>query len=113
MSGLTDEEADAVGGWLGRHEFEKVSSIGGDSSPFGDRQDLWERDGTLVRLTRDRGQWWYDLSQGAASVWLDVDAVADALGSKLTAPVDRVADVVGSIDGRVFGALSASIRHSP
>ena len=113
MSDLTDDEADAVGGWLDRHEFEKVSSRGGDSSPFGDRQDVWERDGTLVRLTRDRGQWWYDVSRHGANVWLDVDSVAGALGSKSTAPVDRVADVTGSIDDRVFGALSASIRHAP
>ncbi|WP_310526522.1 hypothetical protein [Nocardioides sp.] len=113
MSDLTDEEAEAVGGWLDRHEFEKVSSRGEDSSPFGDRQDVWERDGTLVRLTRDRGQWWYDLSQDGTDVWLNVDAVAGASGSKATAPIDRVADVTGSIDDRVFSALSASLRHSP
>ena len=113
MSDLTDEEAEAVGGWLERHEFGKVSSHRGVSSAFGDHRVAWERDGTLLRMTRDRGQWWYDVSQEGTNVWLDVDDVAGAAGSKSTAPVDRVADLVGSIDHRVFGALSASLRHSP
>jgi hypothetical protein len=113
MSQLTNDQAEDVRGWLDRHEFEKVTSRGGDFSPFGDRQEVWERHGTLVRLTRDRGQWCYELSRDGANVWLDIDAVAGAIGSKSTAPADRVADVAGSIDDRAFGALSASPRPSP
>jgi hypothetical protein len=58
MSELTDEDAGDVRDWLDRNQFQHVSSLGGDTTAFGDRQDVWERDGTLVRLSRDRGQWW-------------------------------------------------------
>lgn len=113
VSELTVEEAEAVRGWLARHEFEHVSSIGGDSATFSDRQDVWERAGTLLRLTRDRGQWWYDLSRAGSTVWLGVDGVAGALGVKVDAPVERVAAVASSIDDRVFDALRDQVRHSP
>lgn len=112
MSELTAAQAEAVRSWLDRNQFQHVSSIGGDSTGFGDRQDVWEREGTLFRLTRDRGQWWCDLSRSGANLWLDVDGVATALGSKSTAPVERAADVA-SIDDRVFGALRTVVRHSP
>src|SRR4051794_6725293 len=72
MTELTAEEARALRGWLNTHQFQTVSSIGGDSAPFGDRQEVWERDGTLIHLTRDRGQWWYDLSRRSTNVWLDI-----------------------------------------
>ncbi|WP_404385018.1 hypothetical protein LL946_04020 [Knoellia locipacati] len=113
MSMLAGEDADEVRNWLGRNEFEHVSSVGGDTAGFGDRQDIWERDGTLIRVTRDRGQWWYDMSRAGTGSWLDVDTVAGAMGYKLTAPVERVAYVAASIDDRVFGALLAAERHSP
>jgi hypothetical protein len=113
MSELADEEVAAVQSWLDRHQFEHVSSVGGDSEGFGDRQDVWERDRTLLRITRDRGQWWYDLSRSGTNVWLDVDGVAGAMGFKSTAPVERVADVASSIDDRVFVALSTVVRSSP
>jgi hypothetical protein len=113
VSALTDEDAEAVRSWLERHQFEHVSTVGGDSAPFGDRQDIWERRDTLFRVTRDRGQWWYDLSRSGAEIWLDVDGVAGAMGSKSTEPVERVADVASSIDDRVFEALSSIVRHAP
>jgi hypothetical protein len=113
VSQLTVEEAETVRGWLERNEFEHVSSIGGESAAFGDRQDVWEREGTLLRLTRDRGQWWYDLSRAGSTVWLDVDGVAGAIGVKSDAPFERVAGVASSIDDRVFDALSDAVRHSP
>ena len=112
MSELTEEDAEAVRSWLDRNQFELVSSVGGGSAGFGDRREVWQRDRTLLRLTRDRGQWWYDLSRSGASLWLDVDGVAGALGSKSTAPVERVAEV-STIDDRVFGALSTVVRQSP
>lgn len=112
MSMLAGEDADEVRYWLGRNEFEHVSSVGGDTAGFGDRQDIWERDGTLIRVTRDRGQWWYDMSRAGTGSWLDVDTVAGAMGYKLTAPVERVAYVAASIDDRVFGALLTAERHS-
>lgn len=112
MADLTDDEAKEVRSWLNRNQFSRLSSVGGDTTAFGDRRDIWERDGVLFRLTRDRGQWWYDLSRASADVWLDVDDVAGALGSKSHAPVGRVAEVA-SIDDRVFPALTASVRHAP
>jgi hypothetical protein len=112
MSELTEDDTGAVRDWLRRNQFENVASMGGDSAPFGDRQEVWERDGTLIRLARDRGQWWYDLSRTGAGHWLDVDGVAGAMGSKSTAPVERVADVA-SIDDRKFSAISTMVRDAP
>lgn len=69
--------------------------------------------GTRFRLTRDRGQWWYDISRDGADLWLDVDGVAGAMGSKSTIPVERVADLASSIDDRVFVALSTVVQPAP
>ncbi len=113
MSELTEDEAEEVRGWLARNEFEHVSSVGGHTMGIGDRQEIWERTGTLIRVTGGRGQWWYDMSRTGAGTWLDVDVVAGAMGCKLTAPVERVAYVAASIDDRVFGALLTTERHSP
>lgn len=112
MSKLTDEDAKDVRYWLGRHEFEHVSSVGGGTTAFGNCQDVWEQNGTLIRVTRDRGQSWYHISRTGATSWLDVDTVAGAMGYKLTAPVERVAYVATSINDRVFGALIAAEPHS-
>jgi hypothetical protein len=109
---LNDEDAEEVRRWLDRNQFQHISSIGGDSAGFGDRQDVSERDGTLIRLTRDRGQWWYDMSRSNANVWLDVDSVAAAMGYKQTAPVERVDVVASSVDDRVFGALRPAEQPS-
>lgn len=113
MSQLTDEDAEDVRLWLSLNAFKHVSSVGGDTTGFGDRQDTWKRDGTLIRLTRDRSQWWYDMSRTGTGAWLDVDTVSGAMGYKLTAPVERVAYIASSIDDRVFGALLTAERHSP
>jgi hypothetical protein len=113
MSELTDEDAGDVRDWLDRNQFQHVSSLGGDTTAFGDRQDVWERDGTLVRLSHDRGQRWYDMSRSGTNAWLDVDSVAAAMGYKLTTPVERVADVASSIDDRVLATLRTAVRQSP
>jgi hypothetical protein len=110
---LTHKEAEAVRDWLERNQFDQVTSIGGPEAAFGDQQDTWEREGTLVRLTRDRGQWWYDTSRVGTNIWLDVDTVAGGMGYKQTAPVERIAVVASSIDDRVFGALTTAERRAP
>jgi hypothetical protein len=113
MSGLRDEEAEAVRGWLAHNHFGHVSESRGGSTVFA-RQDVWERDGTLVRLTRDRdGRWRCELSRNNADLWLDVDRVAVALGCEATVPVERLAQVALSMNDRVFSALSSTRRHSP
>jgi hypothetical protein len=112
MSKLTDEDAEAVRSWLNRHEFQHVSSVGGDGTRFGDRQDVWERAGTLIRVTRDRGQWWYDMSRAGTDSWLDVDTVVGAMGYKQAQPAERVAVVASSVDDRVYGALLSAELHS-
>ncbi|GAA1241260.1 hypothetical protein [Oryzihumus leptocrescens] len=112
MAELTEQDAGAVRQWLESNQFQHVSTVGGDSEGFGDRQDVWERDGTLVRLTRDRGQWWYDLSRSGTNNWLDVDSVNAALGYKQTSPVERV-QVAGAVDDRMFSALLTAVRPSP
>lgn len=105
MSQLTDEDAEDVRHWLSQNALKHVTSVGGDTTGFGDRQDTWERHGTLIRLTRDRGQWWCDMSRTGTGSWLDVDTVSGAMGYKLTAPVERVAYIASAVDDRVFGAL--------
>ncbi len=106
VSDVSDEVAVGLRIWLTRNQFELVAPVGGDSASFGDRQDTWDRNGTRVRLTRDRGQWWCDLSRLGSNVWLDLDDVAGALGVKFTDPVERLATAASSIDDRVFDALS-------
>ena len=113
MGELTEEDAGAVRQWLESNQFQRISSVGGDSAGFGDRRDVWERDGTLVRLTSDRGQWWYDVSRSGSDHWLDVDSATAAMGYEQTAPVERVQVVAGSMDDRVFSTLSTAVRHSP
>jgi hypothetical protein len=81
--------------------------------PFGDAQDVWERDGALIRLTRDRGQWRYDLSRGGSLFWLDVDLVSGAMGYAQTDPAERVAVVSSAIDDRALAVLGQAVRHSP
>jgi hypothetical protein len=110
---LTDEEAEAVRKWLEHNQFVHASSRPDDPSRFGDHQDVWERDGTLLRLTRDRlGQWWCDLSRNSA-VWLEVDRVARAVGSRSGAPVERVAEIATTMNDAEFGALIKVLPHSP
>ena len=53
--------------------------MSGPEAGFGDQQDIWDRDGTLVRLTRGRCQSCYDMSRPGTNVWLDVDTIAAAL----------------------------------
>jgi hypothetical protein len=113
MAELTDEDAEAVRPWRKGHQFDHVSTAGGDTAGFGDRQDVWERNGTLVRLTRERSQWWYDISRTGTDDWLDADEVTAAMRNKRTAPVERVQVVAASINDRVFGALRTTVRHSP
>jgi hypothetical protein len=110
---LTDDEAEGLRKWLDQNQFEHLSEGGGDSAGLGDRVDAWERDGTLVRLTRDaRGQWWYALSRGGR-VWLDVDRVASAMGTTSTVPFERVAELAGSMNDRVFDALVSALGDAP
>jgi hypothetical protein len=112
MRGLTDEEADALRNWLGS-EFEKVSKGESESAGSDGGQEVWERGGTLVRLTRDHGRWSCDLSRTGKNVWLGIDRIAAAMGYEASVPVVRVAEVVGSMNDRVFDTLRASLPHSP
>jgi hypothetical protein len=109
VAGLTDDDAEGVRKWLDENQFERVSEGGGTAAWPGDRQDVWERDGTLVRLTRDPGgQWSCALSRGGR-VWLDVDRVASAMGTASTVPSERVAELAGSMSDRVFEALVTAL----
>lgn len=113
MAGLTDEEAEMVRKWLAQHLVEHEWSGPTDPGRFGDGQEVWQRDGTLVRLTRNGGGWTCDLSRRNAQAWLDLGRMATAMGSPATAPVERVADLCSTLNDRVFGALSATLPHSP
>src|SRR3954462_12842279 len=106
MANLSDEDAARVRAFVEREQFdlEFLTTLGG----FGDEQRVWDRDGALVRLTRDRGQWWCDLSHRGWPDWFDIDLVAGALGSKTNDVVDRLRGVLGAfIDGRLLEPLRA------
>jgi hypothetical protein len=112
--GLTDEEVEAVQLWLGLHQFDNVWSTKSEPGVFPDRQEIWEREGTRLRLTRDRhGQWRCDVSRAGSTVWLDVSRVAAALGYEWTDQVARVGDVARSMNDRVFHSLSNTLGPSP
>jgi hypothetical protein len=101
---LSEVEAMQVRELVAREQFVREEARA--SSSFGDQLDVWERDGALVRLTRDRGQWWCDLSRRGWSDWFDVDLVAEAFGSKSQSPADRIGDVIGKFaDDRLLEAL--------
>lgn len=110
---LTSGDAEAVRLWLESHQFQQVSSIGGKDAPFGDRQEVWECGGTLIRLTRDSGQWWYDISRSGFEFWLDVDRASAAMGYKQTDPTERVAVISSTIDDQVFTVLDSTVKHAP
>ena len=81
MAKLSDDEAAGVRELISREQFVVESArVSGD---FGEEQQVWERGGALVRLTRDRGQWWCELSRRGWSDWFDVDLVAGALGVEI------------------------------
>jgi hypothetical protein len=113
MAEVTGEHAEAVRHWLDNSQFEHVSTAGGASAAFGDRQDAWQHDGALVRLTRDRGQWWCDVSRSGTDVWLDLDVLTAALGYAHTAPVERLKLLANSIDDGTFRGLFTAAAHSP
>jgi len=103
---LSDEEAAEVQAFVDREQFtlEFVTTVG----EFGDEQRIWARDGALVRLSRDRGQWWCELSHRGWPDWFDIDVVAGALGSKSYEPADRVSDVIDKFtDDRLLEPLRA------
>ena len=89
MGMLSASDADTVVTRLGREGFSRVS-FREDPDHFDDQQATWSDGDARVRLTRDRGEWWCDLSYGAWSDWFDLDLVAGFLESKEQAPEDRV-----------------------
>lgn len=113
MGKLSTEDAAAIRAWLGRNQFQQVSSIGGDTAPFGDRQEVWQRDGSLIRLTSDRGEWFYDFSRHGAGFWLDIDEVVSAMRWKQHDPIERVELVASAIDDRLLASLDGAMRRSP
>jgi hypothetical protein len=112
MTEITADEAVAGRAWLGRNQFDLVSTRGGKDAAFGDQQEVWVRDGTLIRLTRDRGQWWADVSRQDTDVWLDAFEVGGALGEKSQLFEHRLA-TAAIVDDRVFGALVGYLKPSP
>lgn len=103
---LNDDEAREVRRFVEREHFlvDSTITIGG----FGDEQRVWERDGALVRLTKDRGQWWCELSHRGCTDWFDLDLVAVAFGSKSYGPAERLGDVINNFtNDRLQGPLRA------
>jgi len=105
---LTDREAEAVASWLRSEQFSTVSRL---ASPqhFGNEQTVWSRGQALVRLTRDRGQWWCDLSLSGWTEWFDVDVVAGFFESKEQG-ADRRVHLVDELSDRLLDPLRAASR---
>jgi hypothetical protein len=100
---LSDVEAAEVRVLVAREQFVIEST----SADFGEQQ-VWERGGVLVRLTRDRRQWSCELSRRGWRDWFDVDLVAAAFGSKSDGPAERIADVIDKFaDDRMLQPLTA------
>lgn len=111
MAELSDVDAAEVRALVAREQF--VVDSARVSEGFGDEQQVWERDGALVRLTRDRGQWWCELSRRGWSDWFDVDLAAGAFGSKSHGPAGRVADVIAKFaDDRMLDPLRAAMDRA-
>jgi hypothetical protein len=103
---LSETEAGEIREFVVRNQF--VVRSAGTFDGFGDEQQVWERDGALVRLTHDRGEWWCDLSHFGWSDWFDVDLAAGAFGSKSYGRTDRVGDVIDKFtDDRMLEPLRA------
>jgi hypothetical protein len=108
MGLVTPGEVEAVTSWLRSEGF---SSVGRVVSPdhFGDEQSTWSRGQALVRLTRDRGQWWCDLSLVGWTEWFDVDVVAASFETKDQA-VERRVLLVDELSDRLLDPLQAASR---
>lgn len=103
---LSGDEVAGVRELITREQF--VIESARASGDFGDEQQVWERGGALVRLTRDRGQWWCELSRRGWRDWFDVDLVAGAFGSRSDGPAERIADVIDKFaDDRMLEPLRA------
>lgn len=106
MAELTEAEAAQVRDWVQRRGFHLTSDLGSQS--FGDEERIWERNNARVRLTRDRGQWWCELSYRGCPEWFDLDLAARALGSKFPDVEGRIGDVIDKFsDGRLLEPLRA------
>ena len=108
MGVLTDKEAEAVASWLRSEQFSPVSRLV-SSEDFGNEQTFWFRGQALVRLTRDRGQWWCDLSSAGWTEWFDVDVVAGFFESKEQG-ADRRVPLVDDLSDRLLDPLRAASR---
>ena len=109
MTHIGDDEAAEVLLWLARNEFDLRSRIGGTGEGFGDEQSIWSRGPARVRVTRDRGQWWCDVSWGLSTVWLDVHDVAGAMQTKEYRTTDRLAWVISSLRSETYDALAKTL----
>lgn len=109
MGVLTEAEAGLVTSRLSSEGFSHANRKT-DPDHFGDEQTTLSRGQALVRLTRDRGQWWCDLSLAGWADWFDVDAVAAFFESKEQA-VDRRVLLVDQLTDRLLEPLKASTRR--
>ncbi|MDX6254485.1 MAG: hypothetical protein QOJ11_819 [Frankiales bacterium] len=74
---LSETDAASIREAVKRDRFAVASTT---SSPrFGDVQTIWRSSRLLVRLTRDRGQWFADVRHDDWDDWFDIDDVAAAV----------------------------------
>jgi hypothetical protein len=113
MTDIGADEAAQILLWLPQNQFERLSHVGGAHAGICDEQSTWARGPARVRVTRDRGQWWCDVSWEGFTTWLDVHDVAGAMQSKAYGSADRLAWVTSSLRSQTFGALAGFVRHAP
>lgn len=89
MSELSPTEVESVIEWLDHAGYARRNQQ--DGLGFGDHLEEWERGRQLVRLVRDRGQWFLDVGQSGWTDWFDIDLTAFVIGSRADSVVDRMA----------------------
>jgi hypothetical protein len=106
MGELSEAEGHTIAEWLSANEF-TVADQSRDA-PFGDQHDDWVRLGLMVRIVRDRGQWFAELSRQGWGTWFDIDLVAIVLGDRSVDALSRVIVAAGALtDDHLLPALTS------
>ena len=109
MAEVSEDEVNAVIQWLRTHHFEQSATRAGDG--FGDRLEVWAKGRDLVRLVRDRGQWFVDVGRDGWDDWFDVDLVNYVVDTKEDTVVGRLAAVAAARLDHLLPALTEARRQ--
>lgn len=95
---LSKAEVVEAESWLRTQQFERTRQLEG--AGFGDRLEEWSDGSFLVRLVRDRSQWFVEVSRSGWTDCFELDLIAWAIDTKET-----------SITGRLSAISSRELDH--